>query len=214
MTPRAPTRPASWPGSERVTPPDAVTPPAHEPLADEPFEVPVVARERVLDGMVWDVVRERFALGDHEVVREFVDHTGAVAVLAVDDDERVLLIRQYRHPIRAREWELPAGLLDIPGEDPLVAAQRELAEEVDLEAAHWESLVDFHTTPGGSNERLRVFLARGLTATDGAFARTEEEADIEIRWTSLDEVVEAALAGRIGNAILIVGALAAHARRG
>lgn len=183
------------------------------PLADEKVEPAIVSSERVFEGAVWDIRREFFDYGDGTIRREFVDHTGAVAILALDDEDRVLLIKQYRHPVRVREWELPAGLLDIAGEDPLIGAQRELAEEADLVATDWAVLTDFQTSPGGSNEAIRVYLARGLSAADEVFARTDEEADIEVRWASLDEIVEAVLARRIQNSILALSALAADASR-
>ena len=163
-------------------------------LADEPAEVEIIRTERAFHGRVWDVRRDEFAYNGASIVREYVDHTGAVAVLALDDDDRMLLIKQYRHPVRMRDWEIPAGLLDIAGEDPLTAAQRELAEEADLAAAQWDVLGEFTTSPGGSDEAIRIYLARGLTATAEAFDRDEEEADIEVRWASLDEVVDAVLA--------------------
>jgi len=178
------------------------------PLADLPAPQRVIDSDVVFDGRVWDVRRERFSYGDGEIVREFVDHTGAVAVLAVDDDGRVLVIRQYRHPIATRDWELPAGLLDVPGEDPLEAAKRELAEEADLEAREWSLLTEFFTSPGGSNELLRVYLAKGLAALPTAFDRSEEEADIEVRWVALDELLEAVSARRVRNGILVTAALA------
>jgi ADP-ribose pyrophosphatase len=182
------------------------------PLADLPDPAPVSASELAFHGKVWNIRRDTFDVGGHDVVREYVDHTGAVAVLAMDADGRVLLINQYRHPIGEREWELPAGLLDIAGEPPLEAARRELAEEVDLAASDWTQLLTFHTTPGGSNEVLHVFAAEGLSATP-TFPRTEEEAEIVVRWAPLQEVVDAVLAGRLRNSILIVAVLAAHARR-
>jgi 8-oxo-dGTP pyrophosphatase MutT (NUDIX family) len=181
-------------------------------LSDLSDRAPVSVSERAFHGKVWDIRRDTFAFGGHDVVREYVDHTGAVAVLAMDSDGRVLLINQYRHPIGEREWELPAGLLDMPGEPPLETARRELAEEVDLAASDWTPLLTFHTSPGGSNEVLHVFAAEGLSATP-AFARTEEEAEIVVRWAPLQEVVDAVLAGRLRNSILIVAVLAAHARR-
>ena len=181
-------------------------------LGDLPFSAPVVSSETAFTGAVWNVRRERFDYGEHELVREFVDHPGAVAVLAVDDHERVLLIRQYRHPVRMREIELPAGLLDIEGENPLVAAKRELAEEVDLQASEWSLLTDFFTSPGSNSEAIRVFLARGLSATP-AFERTAEEADLELHWVSLDDAVDAVLNRRIGNGIACVALLAAHVHR-
>ncbi|MHA6694810.1 NUDIX domain-containing protein [Homoserinimonas sp. A520] len=187
-------------------------------LEDQPFAAPVLSSEAAFEGKVWNVKRERFEYGTDEygageLVREFVDHPGAVAVLAVDDQDRVLLIRQYRHPIGMRDLELPAGLLDIHGESLLVAAQRELAEEVDLEASEWALLTEFYTSPGGSSEAITVYLARGLSATP-TFARHSEEADIELHWVSLDEAVEAVLDRRIGNAITCIALLTAHAMRG
>lgn len=183
-----------------------------ERLADEEFPVNVVATEVAFDGIVWDIRRDSFEYGDSTITREYVDHTGAVAILAMDAEDRVLLIRQYRHPIRTRDWEIPAGLLDLEGESPLTAARRELAEEVDVEAADWHLLSDFYSSPGGSNEAIRIYLARGITAT-AAFDRTEEELDIEKRWVPLDEAVAAVLGRSIGNSILTIAVLTAHASR-
>lgn len=181
-------------------------------LADDPAPQQIVSSELVFSGAVWDIRRERFTYGDTEITREFVDHTGAVAILALDDEGRVLLIKQYRHPIAMRDWELPAGLLDIAGEDPLVGAQRELAEEADLAASEWNVLAEFFTTPGGSNEMIRVYLARGLTTLD-AFEREAEEADIEVRWVPLDDAVESVLARQVTNSILGFALLTAQASR-
>lgn len=188
---------------------------ADEPtvLADEAHSVEVLESEVAFAGKVWDIRRERFAYGDSTLVREFVEHPGAVAVLAVDDDDRVLLIQQYRHPIQSRDWELPAGLLDVEGEDPLEAARRELAEEADLAAEHWEPLVTVHTTPGGSDEVIPIYLASRLSPAAEVHPREAEELDIVLRWTALDEAVEAVLAGRLRNGILVAAVLAAHARR-
>ncbi|MGV8884992.1 MAG: NUDIX domain-containing protein [Microbacteriaceae bacterium] len=182
-------------------------------LRDELVDLPVIDSERVFEGRVWNVQRETLQFGDGEITRDFVDHTGAVAVLALDDDDRVCLIRQYRHPVRAREWELPAGLLDLDGESALAGAQRELAEEVDLVASEWAVLIDFVTSPGGSNEALRVYLARGVSDAPGQFARTDEEAELEKHWAPLDEVVDAVLARDVQNSILAIGVLAAQASR-
>lgn len=184
-----------------------------EPLADEPVELPLRSSEQVFEGRVWDVRRDTFELGGRSIVREYVDHPGAVAVLALDDDDRVFLIRQYRHPVRTRSWEIPAGLLDVHGEDPLPAAQRELAEEGDLVASEWAVLVDFFTSPGGSDEAIRVYLARGLSATNEVFEREEEEAHMEHRWVDLDECVDAVLTRRVQNPSLAIGVLAAQAAR-
>ncbi|AND16189.1 NUDIX domain-containing protein [Rathayibacter tritici] len=184
-----------------------------EPLSDELVEPEVLTSDRVFDGMVWGVRAETFRYGGGELRREFLDHTGAVAVLALDDEDRVALIKQYRHPVRTREWEIPAGLLDVQGEDPLIAAQRELGEETDLQAERWDLLSEFATSPGGSDEVIRIYLARGLSATGSAFDREAEEADMELRWVPLDEVVEAVLARRVQNPSLSIAVLAAHAFR-
>jgi ADP-ribose pyrophosphatase len=182
------------------------------PIRDLRDPAPVTSSERVFDGRVWDIRRDEFTFADHTIAREYTDHPGAVAVLAIDDQDRVLLINQYRHPVGLRDWELPAGLLDVEGEAPLAAARRELAEETDLTAEHWSELITFHTSPGGSNETLHVFEARGLLPTE-AFARSEEEAEIVTRWVTLDEAVDAVLEGRLSNSILIIAVLAEHARR-
>ncbi|WP_420898615.1 NUDIX domain-containing protein [Cryobacterium algoritolerans] len=182
-------------------------------LADEFAFAPVTDTGIVFDGKVWDVRRDTFDYAGSGIVREYLDHPGAVAILAIDDQDRALLIKQYRHPVRVREWELPAGLLDEDGEHPLIGAQRELAEEADVTAGDWNVLSEFYTSPGGSNEVIRIYLARGLAAASDVFERTEEEADIEIRWVPLDECVDAVLARRLQNPSLVIGVLAAHASR-
>lgn len=181
-------------------------------LRDDPDVQWVVSSERVFTGAVWDIRRDVVTYGGSTITREYVDHTGAVAVLALDEHDRVLLIKQYRHPIAARDWELPAGLLDVDAEPALAAAKRELAEEVDLAASEWHLLSEFFTSPGGSNESLRVYLARGLTSTV-AFAREAEEAQIETRWVSIDEIVAAVLSRSVTNSILGYAVLAASASR-
>ena len=178
-------------------------------LRDEPFEADVTASELVYGGRVWDVRSDTVRYGDGEIVRQYVDHPGAAAVVAVDDEERVLLIQQYRHPIRHRDWEIPAGLLDVAGEPPIDTARRELAEEADLVAASIEPLVSVFTTPGGNDEVVHVFLARELTSASATFARTDEEADIRLEWVALADLVDAILAGRMRNGILVAGVLAA-----
>ncbi|WP_035879600.1 NUDIX hydrolase [Cryobacterium sp. MLB-32] len=184
-----------------------------EPLQDDTALVNVTSSEVVFAGKVWSIRRDEFEYNGATIARELMDHTGAVVVLALDEQDRVLLIKQYRHPVRMREWELPAGLLDISGEDSLVGAQRELAEEADVVATEWNVLSDFYTSPGGSSEAIRIYLARGISASAEVFERTEEEADIEIRWVPLDEIVDAVLARRVQNPSLIVGVLAAQVSR-
>jgi len=184
-----------------------------EVFADQPFDVSVTQRSTAFTGHVWNVVSETFDYNGEHTTREFVDHTGAVAVLAMDDDDRILAIQQYRHPIRSRDWEIPAGLLDLEGESQLLAAQRELAEEVDLVAATWHTLAEIATSPGGSNEHLRIYLARGLSPAAEVFMREAEEADIVLRWIPLDEAVAAVLSGAVKNVGLTVAVLSAFASR-
>ena len=178
-------------------------------LRDEPVEAQVLESDLVYEGRVWDVRSDTVRYGDGEIVRQYVAHPGAAAIVALDDDDRVLLIQQYRHPIRHRDWEVPAGLLDVAGETPLDSAVRELGEEADLRASSWEPLVSVFTTPGGNDEVVHVFLARGLTPIAQAHAREDEEADIRVEWVPIADAVAGVLAGRLRNGILAVGVLAA-----
>lgn len=178
-------------------------------LRDEDFSPEVVSSERVYEGRVWNVRSDAVRYGDSEMVRQYVEHPGAAAVVALDEDERVVLIQQYRHPIRSRDWEIPAGLLDIEGEPPAETAKRELAEEVDLVAARWQPLLTIHTSPGGNDEILHLFLARDLSPAADAFEREDEEADMRVERVPLSEVVDAVIDGRLRNSILGIGVLAA-----
>jgi 8-oxo-dGDP phosphatase len=186
------------------------------PLRDVFAEYPVTSTEVKHEGLVWDVVRDTVDLGEGgRVRREYLRHPGAVGILALDERDRALLILQYRHPVRMRLWELPAGLLDDPSESPLQTARRELAEEVDLTAAEWHVLLDWFNSPGGMDEAIRVYLARGLTPVpDGErHIRQAEELDLQTRWVPLDEAREAVLAGGMHNPTAVVGILAACAAR-
>lgn len=178
----------------------------------------VRASQTVFTGTVWDVVADEVELGGAEPVRrEYVRHTGAVGVLAVREDRgepEVLVIRQYRHPIRSEDWELPAGLLDVDGEPPQVTAARELAEEADLRAGSWEPLISFTPSPGGLDEVITLFLATDLSDVpeDERHDREHEEAGMPTGWVSLSGAVSAVLAGQLRNSALIVGVLAYAAR--
>ncbi|MGX7828925.1 NUDIX domain-containing protein [Actinokineospora sp. 24-640] len=147
--------------------------------------------------------------GGDVATREVVEHLGAVAVAALDDEGRVVLIDQYRHPMGKRLWELPAGLIDHAGEDPLEAAKRELAEEAGVGAEHWSVLVDVAVSPGFTDEMVRVYLATGLTDSPRT-AMGEEEADLEIHRVPLAEAVRMTMAGEVLNAAAVSGILAAH----
>lgn len=142
--------------------------------------------------------------------REVVEHHGAVAIVALDSDSRVVMIHQYRHPLARRLWELPAGLLDSPEESPVEAARRELAEEVGLAAKEWSLLVDVAASPGFTDESVRVFLARGLSVVDRGAIEDSEEADLQVRRFPLADAVRMVLAGEIVNASTVAGLLAAH----
>lgn len=185
-------------------------------IADEPAQLTVLSSRIVHSGLVWDVRRDEVDLGDGQTVtREAVEHTGAVGVLALDDSDRVLLVRQYRHPVRSYLWEPPAGLLDVAGEDPLDAVRRELAEEADLHAQDWHLLVDYYNSPGGSTEAFRCYLARGLRAVpeDQRHDRSGEERDMLTAWVDLDEARDLVLAGRLHNPTAVSGILCAWVAR-
>ncbi|MGE2835793.1 NUDIX domain-containing protein [Mycobacterium sp. SMC-4] len=142
--------------------------------------------------------------------REIVEHFGAVAVVAIDDDANVVLIHQYRHAFGRRLVELPAGLLDMDGEPPHVTAARELEEEAGLAASSWHTLVDLDSAPGFSDESVRVFLATDLRDVDRPHAE-HEEADLEVRRMPLTDAVKKVYAGEIVNSITVAGVLAAYA---
>ena len=183
-----------------------------ERLHDRLERRPVLSSDLVFHGRVWDVRSERVDLGEGGVVtRDFVDHTGAVAVLALDDADRVVLVQQYRHPVAAFEWELPAGLLDVDGEPAHLTAARELREEADLVAGEWHVLLDHYSSPGGSSEALRVFLARDLREVPHheRHEREGEELGMPVRRVPLDDLVEVVLAGDVHNVTLMVAVLAA-----
>lgn len=185
-------------------------------LRDIPLSWPVVATSVLAHGHIVDFLEDEVQAPDRSTVRrEYLRHPGAVAVIALDESERVALVRQYRHPVRHRLVEPPAGLLDVTGEDYLAAVQRELAEEVDLAAGRWDVLVDLFSTPGILSESIRIFLARDLspTAAPDGFVREGEEADMDVVWAPLSDLVEAVLAGQLHSPSLVSGVLAAEAAR-
>ncbi|WP_245991208.1 NUDIX domain-containing protein [Bogoriella caseilytica] len=188
-------------------------------MTDAKLEREVLTSERLYQSAIFDLVREEVRLDDDVVIRrDFVDHPGAVAIVALREPSgapEVLLIRQYRHPVRAALWEVPAGLLDVAGEAPLAAAQRELAEEADLTASRWDVLTDYFTSPGASNESLRIYLAREVAEVPEPerHTRVEEEAEMISCWVPLDEAVAAVHAGRIHNPSAVIGILAAASAR-
>ena len=185
-------------------------------LADIPLSWPVTSTTVLAQGRIADFVEDEIRAPDGSLIRrEYLQHPGAVAVIALDDQERVALVRQYRHAVRHRLVEPPAGLLDLVGEDYLVGVQRELAEEADLAAGRWDVLVDLFSTPGILGESLRIYLARDLHSTDApdGFIREGEEADMDVVWAPLSDLVDAVLDGRVHSPSLVSGVLAAEAAR-
>jgi 8-oxo-dGTP pyrophosphatase MutT (NUDIX family) len=182
-------------------------------LQDTPQEWQVVATSTPFTGKKTGVRTDEVVMPDGgTATRDYQVHPGSVAILALDDAGRVLVIKQYRHPVRHKLWEIPAGLLDIPGENPLHGAQRELYEEAHVKAGDWRVLVDLYSSPGGSDEAVRIFLARDITAVEGArFEASGEEADMETTRVPLDELVRGVLAGELHNNSLICGVLALSA---
>jgi 8-oxo-dGTP pyrophosphatase MutT (NUDIX family) len=171
----------------------------------------VVSREERFRGPVFTVLTDQVQMpGGRTVARDYIQHVGAVGIVAMAADGTVALVRQYRHPLRTHLWELPAGLVDVDGEELAAAALRELAEEADLYAARLDLLVDMHTSPGYSNERIRIYLGRDLTPVPEAdrHERHDEEAGLELRWFDLDEAVGMVFAGEITNAACVTGLLA------
>ncbi|MFC7532238.1 NUDIX domain-containing protein [Actinoplanes sp. GCM10030250] len=175
------------------------------------FAHETVSRTDRYQGAIFSVHTDEVTMSDGSTAdRDVVENRGAVVVVALDEQDRVVLIKQYRHPLRAHIWELPAGLRDVEDEPEAITAARELAEETDLTAARIDPLIDLHTSPGFSNEWVRVFLARDLSAVPQAerHPREAEEADIEIHRVPLDEAIAMIFRGDITNAAAVAGLLA------
>ncbi len=178
--------------------------------------LPVTSRRERVVAAKWSVVTDRVELDPATSVdRDVVVHPGAVGIVALDQDDQVVVLRQYRHPVAAHLWEIPAGLLDEPGESPWSTAQRELVEEAGLLAAEWHTLIDLYSSPGMSSETIRVFLARGLSDVDPADRppRTDEERDLVVARVDLADLVQRVLAGHIHNSLAVAGLLAAAESR-
>jgi len=177
-------------------------------LADSAESWPVRRSVTAFQGGVVQMRVDHVEMPDGDLaVRDVLVHPGSVGVMVLDEDNRVLLLRQYRHPVGLRMWELPAGLLDKPGEPLIAAARRELVEEAHLVASDWRVLLDAYTSPGISDEAVRIFVARDHSPAPGE--RTpgkHEEFDLELRWVPLDEVVCGVLQGELRNPLLVMGA--------
>ncbi|GAA0505921.1 ADP-ribose pyrophosphatase [Paractinoplanes deccanensis] len=167
-------------------------------------------------GPIFEVFSDEVTMsGGGTAKRDVVRNKGAVGVVALDEVDRVVLIKQYRHAVGRRLWELPAGLRDVDGEDLAATAARELAEEADVNAGRWDLLIDMFNSPGFSDETIRIFLARDLTEVPDAerYSRTDEEADLEVTRVDLDEAIAMIFRGEITNAAAVGGLLAAARAR-
>jgi 8-oxo-dGDP phosphatase len=178
-------------------------------VAEHVFET--TSSETLYTGKIFALRRDQVRMpGGKDVTRDVVEHFGAVAVVAMDDDGKLPMVYQYRHAFGRRLWELPAGLLDVDGEAAHLTAARELQEEAGLQASIWCVLVDLDSTPGFSDESVRVYLATGLSEVGRPEAH-DEEADMTLHWYPLAEAARMVLNGEIVNAIAVAGILAAHA---
>lgn len=178
-------------------------------MAEHIFET--TSSETLHTGKIFALRKDQVRMPGGKIVpREVVEHYGAVAVLAMDDDANIPMVNQYRHPIGRRLWELPAGLLDVDSEAPHITAARELREEAGLEARAWHVLVDLDSTPGFSDESVRVYLATGLTDVGRPEAH-DEEAEMTLRWLPIAEAVRQVFTGDIVDSLAVAGILAAYA---
>ena len=183
----------------------------HPEVVDQPENWETLNREVQASGRVQNFIEDAIATPDGQtMVRQWVGHPGAVAVMAMDDQGRIAVVHQYRHPVGYRLVEPPAGILDVDGEPAVEAAKRELAEEAELAASDWRTLVDIFTSPGGLQESIRIFVARGLSAAplpDG-FEVEGEETDMGLYWLPLDQLVELIYAGQVQSPTMVSGTLA------
>lgn len=187
-------------------------------LADRAGTWPVVAttdvfRTRIPIAVRADEVQRPGHPEEPTFTRLVVEHPGAAVVLALDERDRVACLRQYRHPAGATFVELPAGLCDTPGEDPLAVAVRELREEMGLQAQLWTHLATAYSSPGISSEKVHYYLAREVAPADRSDVELRhEEAEMEALWLPFPELLRGVLDGVIGDGPLLIAVLMAHAR--
>ena len=191
--------------------PDEPGHPSVEPLADRRMSWPVVSshdlhRDDWVVALREDVITRPGH--DEQFSRISLEHPGAVVVLAVDDDERVMCLRQYRHTSGHEFVELPAGLRDAGDEPPVETAKRELREEVSLEAAEWQHLLTTYPSVGITSEVHHLYVARGLRAVETDYVAEHEEAHLEVVWAPLPDLLDAVLDGRVREGPVAIAVLA------
>ena len=184
-----------------------------EPDAEAaPHGYEVLASEQIYTGRIISLRKDTVAMpGGGTSDREVVHHPGAVGIVALDDSDRVVMVRQYRHAVGEHLWELPAGLRDVDGEPPVDSARRELAEETQLAAEKWSLLVSQHPSPGFCDELIQLYLAEGLSevARPDGFVVEHEELDMTVQRVPLADAVQWVFDGTIRNSLAVIGVLAA-----
>ena len=182
------------------------------PFGDDPLEEHVVERRLIHRGRYLEFRVDTIERADgSRGTRDVVGHPGAIAVLALDDDGRLLLVRQWRIPAERAMLEIPAGTLDVHDgvtEDPDLAARRELEEETGSRAASWRKLAEFWTAPGFASELMHLYLATGLTSAAGDDRLTPDEDErLELSRVTVDEALTLVDRGEISDAKTILGVL-------
>jgi ADP-ribose pyrophosphatase len=185
------------------------------PISDESGlpESSVKNSQIAYQGRIWNVIAKTFEFQGEELTRDYIQHPGAVAVLAINEKDEVLLIKQYRAPVNQYLYEMPAGLRDEEDESDLESAKRELSEEADYQAKSWSHLQSFYTTPGSSSEVIEIFLAQDLSPTGESFDRTSEEKGMVPIWIPFSEVLASVMQSKTKSPTLVVAVLALAARR-
>ena len=193
-------------------------PDAPVPLTDTPESWPVASSSVAYDGgwvvtLREDRVRRPGHPQDEPFTRVVLQHPGAAIILAIDDADRALVVEQYRHAVKHRLLQLPAGLCDVEGEDPEAVARRELVEEAGVEASEWTHLASTYSSPGITSEVSHYFLARGVREVGrGDFEPEHEEAEMTVSWVPLEDLARAVLDGRLADSHLALAVLLARSR--
>lgn len=187
----------------------------NSPISDDTglADAAVTNKKVAFAGKIWNVVAKTFEFQGEELTREYIDHPGAVAVLAINEKDEVLLIKQYRAPVNQYLYEMPAGIRDAEDESDIESAKRELAEEADYQAETWTHLHSFYTTPGSSSEVIEIFLAQDLSPTGQSFDRTSEEKGMVPIWVPFSQVLDSVMQSKTKSPTLVVAVLALAARR-